>query len=72
MAEETSTPVQTEPEQTAPEQTVPEQAAAPAAPGPAKKGGGLLLFLTALLIAVGVADVILWGVAGYYFLMGQA
>lgn len=69
MAEETSTPVQTEPEQTAPEQTVPEQAAAPE---PAKKGGGLLLFLTALLIAVGVADVILWGVAGYYFLMGQA
>lgn len=43
-------------------------AAAPAAPDAPRKGSSLLVFLTVLLILVGIIDVILWGVAGYYLL----
>lgn len=79
MAEETTTPEQTVPEQTAPEQDAPEQAppvqtapvqAVPASPESTQKGGGLLVFLTVLLVLVGIADLVLWGLAGYYALRG--
>ena len=76
MAEET--PVQTVPEQAAPaeEPSVPAAKAAaaaetaPAASDTPRKGSSLLVFLTVLLILVGIIDVILWGVAGYYLLRG--
>lgn len=42
--------------------------AAPAASDPPRKGSSLLVFLTVLLVLVGIIDVILWGVAGYYLL----
>lgn len=45
-----------------------EAPAAPAASDPPRKGSSLLVFLTVLLILVGIIDVILWGVAGYYLL----
>lgn len=81
MAEET--PVQTVPEQAVPaeESSVPaaakviaaaeaatEAQAASAASNTPRKGSSLLVFLTVLLILVGIIDVILWGVAGYYFI----
>lgn len=78
VAEET--PVQTVP---AEDPSVPEAAkviaaavpavealAAPAASNTPRKGSSLLVFLTVLLILVGIVDVILWGVAGYYLLRG--
>ena len=71
MAEEATNPVQAEPVETVSVQTVPAPEipmAAPAASGAPRRGGALLVFLTVLLILVGIADVILWGVAGYYFL----
>ena len=71
MAEEATNPVQAEPVEAVPVQAVPAPAipmAVPAASGTPRKGGALLVFLTVLLILVGIADVILWGVAGYYFL----
>lgn len=67
MAEETTNPVQTAPEQAAPAPAAPAQYA-PADSQPAKKGSPLLGFLTVLLILVGIIDVILWGVAGYYLI----
>lgn len=70
MAEEATNPLQTAPEQAAPVQTDPAQAIPEAAPKPARKGSPLLAVLTALLALVGVADVIFWGLAGYYFLLG--
>lgn len=70
MGEEATNPLQTAPEQVASVQTDPAQAIPAAAPKPARKGGGLLVFLTVLLVLVGIADVILWSVAGYYFLLG--
>ena len=72
MAEETTNPVQTAPAEEAPP-------AAPAAreavltaalTAPPRKGSPLLAFLTVLLILVGVADLALWGLAGFYFLGG--
>lgn len=83
MAEETNQSVQTVSEQEAPaeEPSVPAaarvvaaaEAATEAPPAPAasstpRKGSSLLTFLTVLLILVGIIDVILWGVAGYYLL----
>lgn len=47
-----------------------EALAAPAASNTPRKGSSLLVFLTVLLILVGIVDVILWGVAGYYLLRG--
>ena len=80
MAEETTTPVQTAPDS----EPVPEPAPAPTpdpipapvpeasgASGASRKGSPLLVFLTVLLILVGIADVILWGVVGYYFLQNH-
>lgn len=70
MAEETTTPVQTVPTEA---DSVPASpAAAPAAAVPAashaaRKNSPLLPILTVFLIMVGIADAILWGVAGYYF-----
>ena len=77
MAEETTTPVQTVPAEAdsapaAPAAAVPAAApaAAPAsaAPRKPKKDSPLLPVLTILLILVGIADAVLWGVAGYYLL----
>lgn len=45
-----------------------EALAAPPASNTPRKGSSLLVFLTVLLILVGIVDVILWGVAGYYLL----
>lgn len=83
MAEETTNPVQTAPAEEAPAETAPEAAAAPAAapaavlnappakpPDTPRKGSPLLAALTALLIVVGIADAVLWGVVGYYALRG--
>ena len=70
MAEEITTPVQTVPAEA---DSVPASpAAAPAASPPAashaaRKSSPLLPILTVFLIMVGIADAILWGVAGYYF-----
>ncbi len=71
MAEETTNPVQTAPEQAAPpDQTPPVQAVppAPAAPEKRRESNALLIFLTVLLILVGIADLVLWSVAGYQLL----
>lgn len=82
MAEETNQPVQTVPaeDSSVPEAAkviaaagaIPAAAvgaaAAPASSDAPRKGSSLLTFLTVLLILVGIIDVILWGVAGYYFL----
>ena len=69
MTEETTNPAQTAPaeaaEPAAAEPAAPEPAAASA---PARKGSSLMIFLMVLLILVGITDLVLWGVAGYYFL----
>lgn len=57
MTEETANPVQTVPIEPV-----------PASSGSAEKGSPLLVVLTVLLVLVGIADVILWGVVGYYLL----
>ena len=70
MTEETTNPAQTAPAEAA-EPAAAEQAAAPepaAASAPARKGSSLMIFLTVLLILVGITDLVLWGVAGYCFL----
>lgn len=69
MAEEATNPVQAEPVQTIPVQTIPVQAAPAEAP---RTGSALVVFLTVLLVLVGIADVILWGIAGYYLLLNAA
>ncbi|WP_295735258.1 hypothetical protein [uncultured Oscillibacter sp.] len=75
MAEEMTTSPQTVPAEAdsapaAPEAAVPAAApaAAPAsaAPRKPKKDSPLLPVLTILLILVGIADAVLWGVVGYY------
>lgn len=48
--------------------TDPAPAAPPPAAGPAPKGGPLLAILTVLLILIGIADLFLWGLAGYYLI----
>lgn len=78
MAEEMTEPVQAVPEEEAPKQEAPKQedpkpeAPPQAAPVPAekpkKKDGPALMVLTVLLVLVGVADLALWGLAGFYFL----
>ena len=78
MAEETTNPVQAAPAAETPAAAVPATpreavltaalTAPPARPDTARKGSPPLVFLTVLLVLVGIADVILWGVAGYYFL----
>lgn len=71
MAEEQTNPIQTAPAQAAPEQAAAIQqapAAQTAASGNSRQGSPLLVFLTVLLVLVGIVDVILWGVVGYYFL----
>lgn len=78
MAEEMTEPVQAVPEEEAPKQEAPKQedpkpeAPQQAAPVPAekpkKKDGPALTVLTVLLVLVGVADLALWGLAGFYFL----
>ena len=73
MAEEMTEPVQAVPEEKAPKQEAPKPEAPPqAAPVPAekpkKKDGPALTVLTVLLVLVGVADLALWGLAGFYFL----
>lgn len=78
MAEEMTEPVQAVPEEKAPKQEAPKQedpkpeAPPQAAPVPAekpkKKDGPALTVLTVLLVLVGVADLALWGLAGFYFL----
>ena len=78
MAEEITEPVQAVPEEEAPKQEAPKQedpkpeAPPRAAPVPAekpkKKDGPALTVLTVLLVLVGVADLALWGLAGFYFL----
>lgn len=73
MAEEITEPVQAVPEEEAPKQEAPRPEAPPqAAPVPAekpkKKDGPALTVLTVLLVLVGVADLALWGLAGFYFL----
>ena len=78
MAEEMTNPVEAVPAAAEPAQAAPASApeavltaaltAAPAAPDTKKKGSPLLVFLTVLLILVGIIDVMLWGVAGYYLL----
>ena len=65
MTEETTNPAQTAPAEAAEQAAAPEPAAASA---PARKGSSLMIFLTVLLILVGITDLVLWGVAGYYFL----
>lgn len=45
-----------------------EETTNPAQTAPARKGSSLMIFLTVLLILVGITDLVLWGVAGYYFL----
>lgn len=73
MAEEMTEPVQAVPEEEAPKQEDPKPEAPPqAVPVPAekpkKKDGPALTVLTVLLVLVGVADLALWGLAGFYFL----
>ena len=78
MAEEMTEPVQAVPEEEAPKQEAPKQedpkpeAPPQAVPVPAekpkKKDGPALTVLTVLLVLVGVADLALWGLAGFYFL----
>lgn len=73
MAEEITEPVQAAPEEEAPKQEAPRpEGPAQAAPVPAekpkKKDGPALTVLTVLLVLVGVADLALWGLAGFYFL----
>lgn len=60
MAEETMNPVQEVP-----------AASPPASSAPRKGNSSLLIFLTVLLIIVGIVDVILWSVVGYYFLQNR-
>ena len=66
MAEETIQPVQEAPVQEAPTPEVPTET--PEAPKTKRKGSPLLVVLTVLLVLVGITDLILWGVAGYYLL----
>lgn len=73
-------PVEAEPAQAAPAApaappaTAPEAvltaalSAPPATPETKQKSSPLLVFLTVLLILVGIIDAMLWGVAGYYLL----
>ena len=70
-------PVEAEPAQAAraaPPATAPEAvltaalSAPPATPETKQKSSPLLVFLTVLLILVGIIDAMLWGVAGYYLL----
>ena len=73
MAEEITESVQAVPEEEAPKQEAPRpEGPAQAAPAPAekakKKDGPALTVLTVLLVLVGVADLALWGLAGFYFL----
>ena len=78
MAEEMTEPVQAVSEEEVPKQEAPKQedpkpeAPPQAAPVPAekpkKKDGPALTVLTVLLVLVGVADLALWGLAGFYFL----
>ena len=78
MAEEMTEPVQAVPEEEAPKQEAPKledptpeappQAAPVPAEKPKKKDGPALTVLTVLLVLVGVADLALWGLAGFYFL----
>lgn len=73
MAEEITESVQAVPEEEAPKQEAPRpEAPAQAASAPAekakKKDGPALTVLTVLLVLVGVADLALWGLAGFYFL----
>lgn len=73
MAEEITESVQAVPEEEAPKQEAPRpEGPAQAAPAPAekakKKEGPALTVLTVLLVLVGVADLALWGLAGFYFL----
>lgn len=75
MAEEMTDPVREAPEQAPPTPEPvhesprrPVGAPAPVQPAPARKGSPLLTFLTVLLVLVGVADAILWGVVGYHAL----
>lgn len=68
MAEETTDSVETGSEQAVPAQAEP--AASPAAPDTARKDSPLLTVLTVLLIVVGIVDLGLWGLAGYYFFLG--
>lgn len=82
MAEEMTNPVEAVPAAAEPAQAAPASApeavltaaltAAPAAPDTKKKGSPLLVFLTVLLILVGILDAMLWGVAGYYLLQKNA
>lgn len=66
MAEETIQPVLEAPVQETPTPEVP--MGAPEAPKTKRKGSPLLVVLTVLLVLVGITDLILWGVAGYYLL----
>ena len=69
MAEETIQPVQEAPVPEAPTPEVPTGAPeTPEAPQTKRKGSPLLVVLTVLLVLVGITDLILWGVAGYYLL----
>ena len=73
MAEEITESVQAVPEEEAPKQEAPKpEAPAQAASAPAekakKKDGPALTVLTVLLVLVGVAELALWGLAGFYFL----
>lgn len=63
MAEETIQSVETQP---APAEVPQFSPAEPASQDkPARQGNGLLIFLTVLLVLVGIADAILWGLVGY-------
>lgn len=72
MAEEIKAPAEEVPVQAVPVQTVPVQAEERREdPGKSRKGSPLLVFLTVLLVLVGIADLILWSVVGYYFLLSR-
>ena len=73
MAEEMTTPVQGGPGEAdavpaAPAAAGPAAAPASAAPRQANQDRPLRPILTVFLIVVGIADVILWGIVGYYLL----
>lgn len=70
MAEEMTDPGQAVSDQAALAEAVVEQAAQTSAPAEKdeKKGSPALTVLTVLLVLVGVVDLALWGLAGYYFL----
>ncbi len=66
MAEETIQSAQEAPVQETPVPEIP--VPAPEAPNRNRKGSPLLVILTVLLTLVGITDLVLWGVVGYYFL----